>query len=83
VALIIPRQVLKQLQALPRAEAKQLLERLEAVAEAPLRDHPNIRPLTGAPGSFRLRQGDWRAVFSLEDGDVVLDRIAHRREVYR
>jgi hypothetical protein len=30
-----------------------------------------------------LRQGNWRAVFSIEDGDAILDRVAHRREVYR
>jgi mRNA-degrading endonuclease RelE of RelBE toxin-antitoxin system len=37
----------------------------------------------GEPGVFRVRQGDWRAVFSLEEGDVIVDRVAHRREVYR
>jgi mRNA-degrading endonuclease RelE of RelBE toxin-antitoxin system len=39
--------------------------------------------LVGLPGLFRVRQGDWRAVYAVEDGDVVVDRVAHRREVYR
>jgi hypothetical protein len=38
---------------------------------------------SGETGSYRLRRDQWRAVFSIEDGDVILDRIAHRREVYR
>jgi len=42
-----------------------------------------VVPLSGATGAYRLRQGQWRAVFSIEDGDVILDRVAHRREVYR
>lgn len=83
MALIIPPQVLKQLAGLPRAESKRLLDRLEQIAEAPRERHPNVLALVGEPGAFRLRQGNWRAVFSIEDGDVVLDRVAHRREVYR
>lgn len=83
MALIIPPQVVKQLAGLPRAEASRSLARLKQIAEAPRERHPNVLPLTGEPGTFRLRQGDWRAVFSIEDDDVILDRVAHRREVYR
>jgi mRNA interferase RelE/StbE len=74
---------MKQLAAMPRPDAGRLLERLQWIAAAPERRHPSVLPLVGAQGSYRLRQGDWRAVFSIEDGDVILDRIAHRREVYR
>lgn len=83
MALIIPPPVMKQLVGLPRSDAARLLERLQGVAAAPDERHPNVVPLSGAPGSFRLRQGAWRAVFSIEDGHVILDRVAHRREVYR
>ena len=31
---------------------------------------------------WRLRHGQWRAVFVIEDGILVI-RIAHRRKVYR
>jgi mRNA interferase RelE/StbE len=83
VALIIPPSVAKQLAGLPRTEAVRLLARLQQIAAAPDRRHPSVVPLSGEPGAYRLRQGQWRAVFSVEDGDVILDRIAHRREVYR
>jgi mRNA interferase RelE/StbE len=83
VALIIPPQVVKQLINLPRADAKRLLDRLEEIAQAPHERHPNVLPLTGETATYRVRQGDWRAVFSIENGDVILDRVAHRREVYR
>lgn len=74
---------MKQLAGLPRAEAGRLLERLQQIAAAPHERHPNVAPLRGEAGSYRLRQGQWRAVFSIEDGDVILDRVAHRREAYR
>jgi mRNA-degrading endonuclease RelE of RelBE toxin-antitoxin system len=83
MALLIPPVVFKQLAAMPRADAKRLLERLERIAEAPEDRHPNVVALAGADRSYRVRQGDWRAVFSIEGNDVVLDRVAHRREVYR
>ena len=83
MALLIPPPVMKQLGGVPRADAGRLLERLQLIAAAPGRRHPNVTPLSDKAGSYRLRQGQWRAVFSIEDGDVILDRIAHRREVYR
>ncbi len=83
MALLIPPRVFKQLATLPKAEARRLLDRLEKIAEAPEKLHPNVVPLVGEPGAFRLRQGNWRAVFSIEEGDVIVERVAHRREVYR
>jgi mRNA-degrading endonuclease RelE of RelBE toxin-antitoxin system len=83
VTLIIPPPVMKQLAGLPRTEAARLLERLQRIAVAPDERHASVVPLGGAPGSYRLRQGSCRAVFSIEDGDVILDRVAHRPEVYR
>jgi len=83
MALLIPPAVFKELAAMPRGDAKRLLNRLESIAKAPGSRHANVVALAGAPGSYRVRQGDWRAIFSVEDGDVILDRVAHRREVYR
>lgn len=81
MALIIPPPVMKQLVGLPRGDAARLLQRLEGIAAAPGERHSNVAALQGAPGSYRLRQGQWRAVFSIEEGNVILDRVAHRREV--
>jgi len=68
---------------MPKAYARRLRDRSEAIAPAPDVQHPNVVPLAGYQGSFQVRQGDWRAVFSIEDGDVIVDRVAYRREVYR
>jgi mRNA-degrading endonuclease RelE of RelBE toxin-antitoxin system len=81
--LLIPLRVEKQLEVLPRADRTRLMERLRAIAETPGTQHPNVLPLVGRPGVFRVRQGDWRAMFRIEDADVVLIRVAHRREAYQ
>lgn len=83
MALIIPPRVFKQLATMPKTDAKRLLNRLEKISLRPDALHPAVQPLVGERGVFRVRQGDWRAVFSMEDGNVIVDRIAHRREVSR
>ena len=81
--LLIPQRVFEQLAAMPKAEPRRLLDRLEKIADAPHKSHPKVVPLVGEPSAFRVRQGNWRAVFSIEEGDVIVDTVAHRREVYR
>jgi mRNA interferase RelE/StbE len=83
VVLIIPPRVFKELAVMPRADAKRLLDRLERIVAQPDAQHLGVTPPVGETGVYRLRQGDWRALFSIEDGDVIVDRVAHRREVYR
>ena len=37
-----------------------------------------------APGKlFRVRKGDYRLTFAVEDGEIRVIRIGHRRDVYR
>lgn len=44
----------------------------------------DIKPLKGSVGSYRLRVGDWRIIFSYLDKEVVLiEKIAPRGEVYK
>jgi mRNA interferase RelE/StbE len=83
VALIIRPQALRQLEAVPRNIAARLRDRLEHVAEDPFGPQPGVKPMVGEVGSFRVRQGAWRAVYFVEDGHVIVARVGHRREVYR
>jgi integrase len=55
---------------------------LEAYAAEPVAGH-DVVSLKGAPGHFRLRSGDWRAIFQIVGEVVIVKRIRHRREVYR
>jgi mRNA-degrading endonuclease RelE of RelBE toxin-antitoxin system len=83
VALIIPPDVLKQLAAIPRRDRDQLLTSLEMIAAEPSRRFPFVTEMVGEPGVWRLRKGDWRAVYHWRDADVVLDRVGNRRDIYR
>jgi mRNA interferase RelE/StbE len=83
VALIIPPDVLKQLAAIPKADRQRLLNALDSVAADPAARFSFVTEMVGQKGIWRLRKGNWRAVFRIRGADVVLDRVGHRREVYR
>lgn len=70
---------------MPRREAAALLQKFGAFADDPFASHSWARALIGSPNRVRIRQGDWRAVVLVvraEDA-VVVERVEHRREVYR
>lgn len=42
-----------------------------------------LEPLAGdLKGTFKLRVGDWRVIFTVEDENAVIQFIGHRREIY-
>ena len=44
----------------------------------------DIKPLKGSDGSFRLRIGDWRIIFSYPTKETILiEKVAPRGEVYK
>jgi mRNA-degrading endonuclease RelE of RelBE toxin-antitoxin system len=83
VALVIPPSVLKQLRSMPKADRDRIFEALEQVAQNPTARFPFTTELKGEAGAWRLRKGDWRAVYTIEGQDIVVRAVAHRREVYR
>lgn len=83
MALLVPPDVLRQLEALPAIDRKRILDALQAVATNLEVRQPFVTALVGRPGAWRLRKGDWRAVYRVVAGDVVVDAVGHRREIYR
>jgi mRNA interferase RelE/StbE len=41
----------------------------------------DVKRLKGRPGA-RLRVGDWRVVFYVESGSIVVVAVGHRRDIY-
>jgi mRNA interferase RelE/StbE len=83
--LVWSRRASKGLARLPAKARAAMIDRLEAIAAAPFARHANVEPLKGEPDVFRVRQGDWRAVYQVDrDADQVrVVTVAARREVYR
>jgi mRNA interferase RelE/StbE len=68
----------------PRARSA-LLTRLKVIAAEPSAEHPRVTAMKGEKSLFRLRQGDWRAVFRIDHdaGRMTVLLIGTRGEVYR
>lgn len=73
----------KQLQSLPDALQRRIVRAAEKL-EANPRPHGSIK-LAGADDVYRIRVGDYRVIYEIEDRRLVVlvVQIAHRRDVYR
>jgi len=80
--VLIRRSAEKEIARLPDAIRPRIVERILALADAP-RPH-GCQKLSGEE-KYRIRQGDWRIVYEIDDDTVVvlIVRVAHRSDVYR
>lgn len=73
---------LKELAALPKRDLGRVLEAIEGLKENP---RPPQSKKLSADEKYRLRQGVYRILYTIEDDRLVISivRVAHRREAYR
>lgn len=73
----------KQIKALPKKEQIRVIKRIFKLADDPI--PPNSKKLKGVESLYRVRQGDWRIVYTVENQklSVLVVKVKHRREVYR
>jgi len=72
----------KELQTLPAKLISRIIARIEMLGSTPR--PPGCKKLVGGDKEWRIRVGDWRVVYEIDDKARAVDvtRIAHRREVY-
>jgi mRNA interferase RelE/StbE len=74
--------VLKDLDKIPKHDLKRIMSRIEALAEDP-------RPIgvekISMQDRYRIRQGNYRIVYSIQDGELTIwiVKVGRRRDVYR
>jgi mRNA interferase RelE/StbE len=68
---------------LARVVQERIRPRLDALTDNPR--PPGAVALQGRGGLLRIRVGDYRIIYAVQDDDgtIVVERIAHRREIYR
>ena len=73
----------KQLKSLPKREQSKIVKRIAKLADDPR--PAGVKRLQGITGLYRLRQGNWRIVYTIEDRRliVLILKIGHRRNVYQ
>lgn len=77
------KQAIKALAQMPSKTAKQLCDKIAAFAERSGRQNLDIETLKGVENSFRLRQGDWRALMLAENNLIRVIAIKPRGDAYK
>ena len=73
----------KELQALPSAVAERVLKKVESLARDPR--PAGCRKLRGPTNLWRLRVGEYRIIYDIDDDNRIIDIviIRHRSDAYR
>ena len=76
------RRAQRALDRLPKGDFSAILDALKGLANTP---RPKGVEKIKSAGLWRIRQGDYRIVYSIDDSQksVTVLRIGHRREIYR
>ncbi|MDP8922079.1 MAG: type II toxin-antitoxin system RelE/ParE family toxin [Chloroflexota bacterium] len=74
-----------ELAAIARRDPRAAGRIRDAVARYADQERGDVLKLTGREAIYRLRVGDWRVLFTIEDDDGVLLilRVLNRRDAYR
>ncbi len=73
----------KELRKIPKPDLRRLVERIGALSNNPRPSGAQM--LKGENRYYRIRQGDYRVVYEVDDPaqQVIVIKVGHRREVYR
>jgi len=82
-SLVWKRSAEKELAKLPKEAVLRLLALAESLPNNPY--PPASRKLTGAEHTYRIRAGNYRLIYTVEAGQLVVEviRVGHRKDVYR
>jgi len=80
--ITIKKSAAKELEDIPQKDLRKIIKRIRSLTGDP-RPHGSQK-LSGQE-QYRIRQGDYRIVYSIEDKNSHIDivKIGHRREIYR
>ena len=72
----------KELRSVPTTDLPRIVRRIHALATEP---RPHGSEKLSGEDNYRVRQGDWRIVYSIDDTAQMIEivKIGHRRDVYR
>jgi len=80
--ITIKKSAAKELEDIPNKDLQKIVKRIQSLAQ-----NPRTRGSQKLSGQeqYRVRQGNYRIVYSIEDEGSILDivKIGHRREIYR
>ena len=80
--ITVKKSAAKGLADIPQKALRKIIKRIRSFAQNP---RPAGSQKLSSQQYYRIRQGDYRIVYSLDDENLIVDivKIGHRREIYR
>ncbi|MDQ1030069.1 mRNA interferase RelE/StbE [Streptomyces umbrinus] len=75
----------RQLRTIDRTSAMRILTALTRLGDDPYREDADVKKLAGQEGLYRLRVGDFRIAYQIDNGQLIIlvVKMGNRRDVYR
>lgn len=82
-AVLVLRSARKEIERLESGAADRVVSRIERLAIKPR--PPGCRKLVGAESLWRIRLGEYRILYTIDDARLIIEVVAvrHRRDAYR
>lgn len=80
-SLVFKAAVEKDLRSLPRTTLLRVFKRIIALQTDPFPQQS--KKLSGTTAMYRIRVGDYRIIYEIEGGIIIVHYVRHRRDVYR
>ncbi len=80
--ILIKPSAIKELKSLPKKDCRRITSKIQSLSKEP---RPQGCEKLSAQERYRIRQGNYRIVYSIEDDKLIVYvvKIAHRRDVYK
>ena len=72
---------IKDLSKIHKAKVSKIFSKIEKLEKFP--HVPNLKKLTNFEPPYRLRVGNYRVLFDVEDDTLTVYRVKHRKESYK
>ena len=81
-SVLIKKSAERDLRKIPKADLQRITQRIKDLATSP---RPSGNEKLAGQDSYRIRQGDYRIVYTVDDNQRLIEiiKIGHHREVYR
>ncbi|MEA3456731.1 MAG: type II toxin-antitoxin system RelE/ParE family toxin [Campylobacterota bacterium] len=73
--------VIKDLSKIHKGEVNKIFSKIEELEKFP--HIPNIKKLTNFEPPYRLRVGNYRVLFDIENNIITVYRVKHRKKSYK
>ncbi len=71
---------IKDLKTISKEDGSRIIARLESLEDDM---KGNVKRLTNFTSEYRMRAGNYRALFEVEGDRIIVYRIKHRKDIYR